>query len=88
MITFDGIRINLLRRATIVVLFIYSLLIYSLALCISAASIIEVFFIVTAYRLRSEVPRLGCCMDFVLDLSNNKRSFENYLFVFEMIPIG
>ena len=88
MIPFDGIRINLLRRAKIVVLFIYLLLIYSLALCISAASIIEVFFIVTAYGLRSEVPRLGCCMDFVPGLSNTRRSFENYLFVFEMIPIG
>jgi hypothetical protein len=31
---------------------------------------------------------LGWCMDFVLSLSNTRRSFENYLFVFDMIPIG
>jgi hypothetical protein len=30
--------------------------------------------------------RLGCCMDFVLGLSNTRCSFESYLFVFEMRP--
>ena len=44
MITFDSMR-AILQRHSIAALFVYSLLIYTMALCISAASIVDVVIV-------------------------------------------